>query len=151
PPGVQPACPPPAHPALAQTIALGVRFQPTLRLGLAGSYTRKNWSTADADLKRQGGIGALDSYEIAGGMEILRDPKNPNRRPWRLGAHYSTLPFPFKVGRQPHELGIAVGPGVRIPSGRAGFDFALEQIWRSDGGNFTEHATVFTIGLSLKP
>jgi hypothetical protein len=136
---------------LPQTIAVGVRFQPTLRLGLAGSYTRKNWSTADADLKRQGGIGALDSYEIAGGLEILRDPKNPSRRPWRLGAHYSTLPFPVQVGRQPHELGLAIGTGVRIPSGRAGFDFALEQIWRSDGGNFTEHATVFTVGLSLKP
>jgi hypothetical protein len=136
---------------LPQTIALGLRYQPSLKLGLAGSYTRKNWSTADGDLKTQGGIGALNVYEVAAGMEILRDPKNPSRRPWRLGAHYSTLPFPVQAGRQPHEFGVALGTGVRIPSGRAGFDFAVEQLWRSDGGAFTERATVVSVGLSIKP
>ncbi len=136
---------------LPQTIALGIRFQPSLKVGLAGSYTRKNWSTADADLKTQGGIGALNVYEVTGGMEIFRDPKTPNRRPWRLGAHYSTLPFPVQAGKQPHQFGISVGSGVRIPSGRAGLDFAVEELWRSDGAQFTERATVVTIGISIKP
>jgi hypothetical protein len=136
---------------LPQAISVGVRFQPTLKLGLAGSYTRRNWSSADDDLKAQGGLGSDNVYEIAGGLELLRDPKNPTRRPWRLGAHYETLPFPVQVGRQPHQFGVALGTGVRFTQGRGGFDVALEQLWRSDGGAFTEHATVVTIGVSIRP
>jgi hypothetical protein len=136
---------------LPQTITVGLRLQPSLRLGVAGSYTRKNWSTADRDLKAQGGIGAENVYEIAGGIELLRDPKDPNRRPWRLGAHYETLPFPVQAGRQPHQFGIAVGTGVRFTQGRGGFDVALEQLWRSDGARFTERSTVVTVGVSIRP
>ena len=136
---------------LPQTMSLGVRLQPSLKLGFAGSYTRRNWSTADQDLKSQGGVGANNVYEVAGGIELLRDPKNPSRGPWRLGAHYSTLPFPLIVGKQPHQFGISAGTGFRFTQGRGGFDFAVEQLWRSDGGDFKERATVVTLGISIRP
>jgi hypothetical protein len=137
--------------ALPITIGGGLRWQPSLRLMMAASYLRRNWSVADADIKAQGGIGAADSYELAGGVEILKDSRNPGHRPWRLGAHYSTLPFPLRAGKQAHEFGIAAGTGLRFTGGRGGLDLALEQLWRSDGDGYTERATVVTLGVSIRP
>lgn len=133
------------------TVGGAVHWRATEKANLAVSYLRRNWSTADADLKAQGGIAALDAYELSGGLEIVRDPRRPDHKAIRLGAHYATLPFPLRAGHQAHELGVAVGTGLRFVGGRGGFDLALQQLWRSDGAGYTERATVFTMGVSLRP
>ena len=136
---------------LPTSFGLGARWQPTLKVAIAASYSTKRWATSNADLKVQGGIGADNAYEVSGGIELLRDPKNPGHRPWRLGGYYATLPFPVRAGRQPHELGISAGTGVRFTNGKGGFDLTLQQLWRSDGVGYTERATVVTFGISIRP
>jgi hypothetical protein len=136
---------------LPNTFGLGARFQPTPKLGLAVYGVRKGWSAADSAIKAQGGIAALNSYDVGAGLEILRDPKQPASRPLRFGARYATLPFPVVAGQQAHEFGLSAGTGVRFTAGRGGLDFAVEQIWRSDGGGFKERATTFTLGISIRP
>ncbi|MEZ4585689.1 MAG: hypothetical protein R2909_04720 [Gemmatimonadales bacterium] len=118
---------------------------------MAGSVLRRNWSVADADLKAQGGVGALNTTEMAVGLELIRNSRNPAHKAIRFGAHYSTLPFPVNPGIQPHEYGLSLGTGLRFTGGRGGFDIALEQLWRSDGEGFSERAFVLTLGVSLRP
>ena len=136
---------------LPTSFGLGARWQPSLKVALAASYSGKRWKASDADIRAQGGIGAENASEVSGGIELLRDPKNPGHRPWRLGGYYATLPFPVRAGRQPHEFAISAGTGFRFTSGRGGFDLALQRVWRSDGGGYTEQATVVTFGISLRP
>ncbi|MDX2057548.1 MAG: hypothetical protein SFV24_07075 [Gemmatimonadales bacterium] len=136
---------------LPTSYSLGVRWQPSMRAAVAASYQQANWSSADADMKQQGGIGALNAYQVSAGFELLRDPKDPGHRPIRFGGSYATLPFPLRAGKQAHEYGISVGTGIRFTGGRGGFDFALQQLWRSDGDGYTERATILTFGFSLRP
>ncbi len=136
---------------LPTSFGLGARWQPSEKLAVAASYSEKRWKASDADIRAQGGVGAENAYELSGGIELLRDPKDPGHRPWRLGGFYATLPFPVRIGRQPHEYGISAGTGIRFTGGRGGFDLALQQLWRSDGGGYTERATVVTLGFSIRP
>ena len=136
---------------LPTSYGLGVRWQPSLKVAWAASYQAKNWSASNADIAAQGGIGAVNAYEVATGIEILRDPKMPSQKPWRFGGHYSTLPFPVRLANQPHEFGLALGTGFRFVQGQGGFDLALERLWRSDGAGYTEKATILTIGITLRP
>ncbi len=130
---------------------LGARWQPSPKVAIAASYSAKRWAASNGDVRAQGGIGAENVHEMSGGIELLRDPKNPGHRPWRMGGYYATLPFPIRAGRQPHEFGISAGTGVRFTSGRGGFDLALQRLWRSDGAGYTEKATVVTFGISIRP
>jgi hypothetical protein len=136
---------------LPTQISAGLRWQTSLRSAMAVSYSRRSWSGADAGLKALGGIGALDTYEVAAGMEFLKDLKNAGHKPLRFGGHYATLPFPVVTGRQAHELGVALGTGLRFTGGRGGVDLSLEQLWRSDGQSYTERATVISLGVSIRP
>ena len=94
---------------LPTQISAGIRWQSSLRSAMAVSYSRRSWSAADAGIKALGGIGAEDTYEIAAGMELVKDLKNPGHKPLRFGGHYATLPFPVVTGRQAHELGLSLG------------------------------------------
>jgi hypothetical protein len=136
---------------LPVTIALGMRWLPSEKVIWAAGYQRRTWGVADRDIKQQRGIGANDTYELSTGIEVVRDPKNAGHRPWRLGAHYSTLPFPVTAGRQAHELGFSAGTGIRFTQGRGGVDLALQQIFRSDGAGFKERATLLTLGILIRP
>jgi len=131
--------------------ALSGRWQPTMRFTWAATYQQKQWSASRADILAQGGIGAENTYEMSTGIEWLRDTRNPQHRAIRLGGHYATLPFPLLTGRQAHEYGISLGTGVRFTQARGGLDLAVQQLWRSDGGSYTERATVVTLGVSIRP
>ncbi|MGE0443543.1 MAG: hypothetical protein AB7L66_09670 [Gemmatimonadales bacterium] len=130
---------------------MGVRWQPGQKASMALSYEARSWASADSGIRAQGGVGAENVSRVSGGVEIVRDPKNPGHRPLRFGATYGTLPFPLRADHQPHEFGLSVGTGFRFTGGRGGLDLALQQLWRSDGGGFTERATVFTLGVSIRP
>lgn len=136
---------------LPSSYGAAVRWQPSMKVAWAASYQAKQWSSSSRDIVAQGGVGADNVYEVATGFEFLRDSKNPSQKPFRIGGHYATLPFPIRAGSQPHEVGIAVGTGLRFVGGRGGFDVALERNWRSDGTGYKEHATVFTFGISIRP
>lgn len=136
---------------LPTSYGAAIRWQPSLKVAWAASYQAKQWSASSHDIVAQGGIGAMNAYEVATGFEFLRDAKAPGHKPFRIGGHYATLPFPVRTGAQPHEFGVAIGTGLRFVGGRGGFDMALERNWRSDGGAYTEHATIFTFGISIRP
>ncbi len=136
---------------LPTSMAVGIRWLPSERVMWAAAFQRRGWGAADRDVKLQRGIGAEDTYEVSTGLELVRDPRNPGHRPWRFGAHYATLPFPIRADRQAHEIGFSIGSGVRFTQGRGGVDLAVQQVFRSDGGGFTERATVVTFGISIRP
>lgn len=136
---------------LPVTLGGGLRVQASDRLLLAASGLWKNWSVADADLVRQGGIGAANTTEFNAGLEYLPDPRRPYRRPIRVGFRRAQLPFALERGTAVHETGVSLGTAVRFVNDRAGFDFALERVWRKAGPRFSETATLFTMGISLRP
>lgn len=135
---------------LPSTFMGAVYFSPISKLALTVQGTRRNWSVANQDLIDQGGIGARNTYEVAGGLEFFSNPKNPFHLPLRVGLRYGTLPFPLQAGGQPNELGVSIGSGFRFTQGRGGVDIAVERITR-DQGVFSERATVLTVGLSIRP
>lgn len=133
------------------TVAFGARATVHPRLLLAGHVLHRGWSTADADLKDLGGLGSRNSLELAGGLEWARSGSDVTRWPLRLGFHRSTLPFPLEAGGQGREVGLSLGTGVRLGSGgRGGFDFAAQQVWRSEGTQWREQAFMLTVGISIR-
>jgi hypothetical protein len=135
---------------LPYTFGLGIRWQPFPQLDLATQTIVRTWSAANSDLLQQGGIGAENTFEVAAGAEYTPDLKRPFRRPIRLGAHYSRLPFPLLPGQQGHEYGVSVGSGMRFAQQRGGIDLTLEHVWRSEG-DYSERAFVFSLGMSVRP
>jgi hypothetical protein len=136
---------------LPVTVSGGIRLQLGDRLQVAGSGMHRSWSVANADLIAQGGIGSYNTTEFSLGVEYLSDPRRPFRHPLRLGVHHSTLPFPLRPGVSASETGVSIGTAVRFVADRAGFDLALERVWRKGGTGFTETNTLLTIGVSIRP
>jgi hypothetical protein len=135
---------------LPYTFGLGLRWQPSDKLGLSTQSIFSTWSAANSDLIEQGGIGAENTIEVAVGAEYTPDPRQPSRRPLRLGARYSQLPFPLTAGSQGQEFGISAGSGIRFAQQRGGIDLALEHVWRSEGV-YSERAFIVTLGVSVRP
>ncbi len=142
---------PTSRTSLPTTLAAGLRWQFSPTSLFAGHVIHKNWSTANADLRAQGGIGSIDTYEVAGGFEFLRDPRRPYNRPLRFGARYGKLPFPLVSGQQGKEFGLSVGTGLGFTADRGIVDLALERVWRSEGSQYSEHAFILTLGIQIRP
>ena len=135
---------------LPYTFGLGFRWQPAAKLDVAAQTLVRTWSGANSDLLQQGGTGAQNTLEIAGGLEFTPDPKRPYSRPIRLGAHYARLPFPLLVGEQGHEFAISAGSGFRFAQQRAGIDLGVEYARRSEGAH-SERGFLVSIGISVRP
>jgi hypothetical protein len=135
---------------LPYTFGLGLRWRPVSKLDLAAQTLVRTWSGANSDLLQQGGTGAENTLEVAGGLEYTPDPKRPYRRPIRLGAHYARLPFPLIAGDQGHEFGISAGSGIRFAQQRAGIDLTVEHVWRSEGV-YSERGFIGSLGISVRP
>lgn len=133
------------------TLSGGARFQVGDRLMLAGSALYRNWSVANDDLVEQGGIGSVNSTELSAGIEYLTDPRRVFHRPIRLGVRRATLPFPLRLGDKTTETSISLGTAFRFMSDRAGFDVAVQRVWRKGGTGFDETATLLTLGVSVRP
>ncbi|HEX2250337.1 MAG TPA: hypothetical protein VHH32_08295 [Gemmatimonadales bacterium] len=135
---------------LPYSFGLGVHWQPSDQLGLSTQSILRTWSAANSDLIEQGGIGAENTIEVAVGAEYTPDPRQPSRRPIRVGARYRQLPFPLIAGSQGHEVGISAGSGIRFAQQRGGIDLALEHVWRSEEV-YSERAFILSLGVSVRP
>jgi len=135
---------------LPYTLGLGIRWQPTGKFDLAAHTLFRTWSGANSDLMAQGGIGAQNTLELAGGGEYTPDPKRPSRWPLRFGAHYTQLPFPLLPGGSPHEFGVSAGTGLRFAQQRGGIDLTVEHVWRSEDA-YSERGFLVGLGISVKP
>jgi hypothetical protein len=117
---------------------------------LAAHTLFRTWSGANSDLQAQGGVGAVNTVEVAAGGEYTPDLKSPFRWPLRFGAHYAQLPFPLLPGGRPHEVGISAGTGMRFGQQRAGIDLTVEHVWRSEDA-YSERAFLLSLGISVRP
>lgn len=137
---------------LPVTLGAGARVALHSRLLVAGQVVHRGWGAADQSIRELGGIGSRHSLEASGGVEWSTSGTNVTRWPLRLGAHYTSLPFPLQAGGQGRETGLSVGTGIRVgPGGRGGFDLAVERIWRSEGPAWREQVFLLTFGLSVRP
>ncbi|HEV8597987.1 MAG TPA: hypothetical protein VGQ69_01350 [Gemmatimonadales bacterium] len=136
---------------LPLTASGGIRVLLGERVQLSGSALFRNWSVADADLVAQGGVGSVNTTEFSGGVEILTNARRPSQLPIRMGAFHARLPFPLQRGENVSETGISLGSGLRFGGDRAGLEAALARVWRKGAPGFSEHATLLTLGISLRP
>ena len=136
---------------LPVTASGGVSFQLGERLRVAGSATYRNWSIADADLVKQGGIGSTNTTEFNAGLELVTSKRRPQQRPLRLGAFHARLPFSLRRGEDADETGVSVGTSFRFVADRAGLDLALSRVWRKGAPGFKETAMLLTAGVSIRP
>jgi len=109
------------------------------------------WSDMSAELQSVGGIGAVNALRAAVGVELASNRLNPAKFPLRLGFRSAELPFPLEAGSPSKERALTTGTGFRFGKGRAAADFALQRVWRSEEGGFSEKAWILTMGLTLKP
>jgi hypothetical protein len=134
-----------------------LRWRPSARLDVAGSVMTSRWSTAEDDIRALGGAGSRNTVDVALGAELIRDARTPERLPIRFGTHFRTLPFPVTTGAQPKEFGLSAGTGLvvardrssRLPTGL--LNVALDKVWRSAEGGYSESAWMFALGVTLRP
>ena len=136
---------------LPTTLSAGAMWTVNRRLTVLGQSTWRSWSVANEDIRDQGGLGALNTYEVSGGLEFLTSRSRPGHRPLRAGFRYGTLPFPVTSGDRPTEFGLSVGSGLRFRGDRGGVDVSLERIRRSQGSAFTERATILSVSVTIRP
>ena len=129
----------------------GLEWRPTSKLQLAGQLQVSNWSTANDDLIANGGVGAVNTLEAAGGLEFTPNPRRPGRNPLRLGVRYARLPFPLAAGARAKEYGVSVGTGHTFAGDRAGLDLAVERTWRRQDEQYNERAWLVTVGVTVRP
>lgn len=137
--------------ALPWTFAGGARFRVTPWLDVAGQAMYRTWSAVDSFLVAGGAPGADNTIDLSLGAELVRSTMRPGHLPVRLGLRYATLPYPTFAGSQPSEVAVSAGSGLRFARDRAGIDFTLDKVWRSDGEGRKENAWLIYVAASLRP
>ncbi len=128
---------------------------PRLQATVGGRWA--NWSVADGEAtgwSKNALDGAVDTWEVGGGLEWQGMRSATRVYPVRLGAHYGHLPFPI-LGGTPTEWSGSLGLGVRLAPSEVGpgalLDASLER--GSRGGvsttGLTEDFWRFTLSASL--
>jgi len=98
-----------------------------------------------------GAPGADNTIDLSAGVELVQSLLRPGHLPVRVGFRYATLPYPTFAGSQPSEIAISGGTGLRFAKDRAGIDFTLDKVWRSDGEGRKENAWLIYVAASLRP
>lgn len=132
-------------------LAGGIRLQASRRIAIAGQAILRDWSKADSGLVANGAIGARDTREFSGGIELYTNARRPSNKPIRLGVRYAELPFLLTTVGQPSEFTLSAGTGIRFARDLGGIDLALERVRRKQGVDFTETGWQFTLGISVRP
>lgn len=133
------------------TLGAALQWWPTAKLRLGGQVLRHNWSSANSDILANGGVGAVNTVEASAGLELIHNPRRPERRPIRLGFRYAQLPFPLATGVTAREYGVSLGSGYSFAADRAVIDFSVERAWRRQDSQFSEHAWIVTAGVTVRP
>ena len=136
---------------LPVSAGIGIQLRTTPRLLLAAQGRWAGWHSADAGLVGAGGVGAVNTWELGGGGEYIRNLDRPYRLPLRFGVRHAQLPFPLVAGHDPKETVASLGTAFLFAQGKGGADLTLERAWRSDGNGYTEHAWLFTLTATLRP
>lgn len=135
---------------LPASFGAGVRWRAQSRLEVAVHGIFTQWSAANDDLLAQGGTGADNTFDLAGGAQYATSTEQASRWPIRTGVRYRTLPFPIVPGEQPGEVTVALGTGRRFAADRGGFDLALQRVWRS-AGDYSETAWLLGLSVTVRP
>ncbi len=133
------------------TLGAALRWRPSGKLQFAGQVLKHNWSSANADIVANGGVGAVNTVEAAAGLEFTPNPRRPERHPLRLGFRYAQLPFPLAVGSNAKEYGATVGTGYSFAADRAALDLSVERVWRNQDAQYYERAWLVSVGITVKP
>ena len=136
---------------LPLTLGAALRWRPSGKLQFAGQVLKHNWSSANADIIANGGVGAVNTVEAAAGLEFTPNPRRPERHPLRLGFRYAQLPFPLAVGSNAKEYGATVGTGYSFAADRAALDLSVERVWRNQDAQYYERAWLVSVGITVKP
>lgn len=137
--------------SLPWSFAGSAQYQLGGRATLNAQAEYSTWSEANAELLSVGGTGASSTLRASFGAEITTTSGKPGMWPLRLGVRTAQLPFPLTQGGQATEVAVAGGSGFRFGKGHAAVDLALERVWRSEDGGFSEKAWIFSLGVILKP
>ena len=133
------------------TVGGALRWRPTANLQVAGQILASNWSTGNENIVTAGGVGANNTVQVAGGLELTPNPRRPGRTPLRLGFHWGKLPFPLTRGAEVDEYGVSAGSGYTFAADRAGIDLAVERVWRKQDEQYNEKAWLVSVGVSVRP
>jgi len=136
---------------LPWSFAGSAQYKASPRATINAQVEYSTWSDMSAELQSVGGIGAVNALRAAVGVELASNRLNPAKFPLRLGFRSAELPFPLEAGSPSKERALTTGTGFRFGKGRAAADFALQRVWRSEDGGFSEKAWILTMGLTLKP
>ncbi|HLS47503.1 MAG TPA: hypothetical protein VK012_03230 [Gemmatimonadales bacterium] len=141
---------------LPVSFGAGIMWRPSPRLRIAGQALARQWGSADEALRALGGTGAVNTIDLAAGLEYTRNARRPLHQPIRFGARFATLPFPVESGARVREFGLSIGTGLRFAQDRlgidhAGVDLSLERVWRGSRGGLRENAWLLGIGVTVRP
>jgi hypothetical protein len=137
--------------AMPITLAAGAHWRPTGVLLVAGHVLSRDWSRSDEDIRNRGGVGAVRTLEVAGGVELARGGQRPEILPLRAGARWARLPFPLIEGQEGSEFALTLGTGTRFGGDRGGLDLALERVWRREGSGYRETGFGIKAGVAIRP
>ncbi len=135
---------------LPWTLAGGARLRLSNHLAISGQVTTSNWSVANDGIVALGGVGARNTVEVSGGLELVRNTRRPERLPLRIGVRRAELPFLVVQGSQPREFGVAIGTSMRFAGDLGGVDLTLERVHRTQGSDYTENGWQLAVGVSLR-
>lgn len=135
---------------LPWTLAAAARYALSAHLTVAGNVSTRNWSVANDGLVAEGAVGVRNTMEYSAGLEYVRNPRQRDDMPLRIGVRHAQLPFLLVQGTQPKELGVSLGTSLSFANNLAGVDLAIEHIRRTQGSNYTENAWQLSVGFSVR-
>jgi hypothetical protein len=121
---------------LPRTFGGGLRWAPSPSVRLAGTVTRRTWSTA--------GPGAFNTVSWSAGLEV-----GAGYSPLRIGVRGGQLPF-GTAQTAPTEVGFAAGTGRAFSGGRALVDVGVEHLRRA-GAGLSERVWTVMLGFTVRP
>jgi len=136
---------------LPWSFAGGAQYQLGWRATIDAQVKYTTWGQSNEEIQAAGGVGADNTFEGAIGAEIVTSRPRPGKFPIRVGLRTAQLPFPLAANQQASEFAVTAGTGARFAKGHAALDLALQRVWRSSAGDFSEDAWILGIGLIVKP
>ena len=118
---------------------------------VAADYYTQRWNDYKQDGQKIAGLESYNRYSA--GVEYLDTKSNlerySRRIAWRLGGHFSQLPFTNAEGENVHETFLSFGIGLPFAVTVGQIDIAMEIGKRGDVSRFMYEDTIFRLSASL--